>query len=95
MYEVFANRLPIILTSKKKYLIYDYTFLISSLNIDEILKKTRKHKKIYLFYPKKKELLSQFKKKIKTINAAGGIVGGITSFFNRWLCFIQIFNDKK
>lgn len=74
MYKVFANRLPIILTSKKKYLVYDNTFLISSLNIDEILKKTRKHKKIYLFYPKKKELLSQFKKKIKTINAAGGIV---------------------
>ena len=74
MYKVFANRLPIILTSKKKYLIYNNTFLISSLNIDEILKKTRKYKKIYLFYPKKKELLSQFKKKIKTINAAGGIV---------------------
>lgn len=74
MYKVFANRLPIILTSKKKYLIYNNTFLLSSLNIDEILKKTRKHKKIYLFYPKKKELLSQFKKKIKTINAAGGIV---------------------
>ena len=74
MYKVFANRLPIILTSKKKYLINNNTFLLSSLNIDEILKKTRKHKKIYLFYPKKKELLSQFKKKIKTINAAGGIV---------------------
>ena len=74
MYKVFVNRLSIILTSKIKHLIFENAFLISSLNIDEILKKTRKHKKIYLFYPKKRELLSQFKKKIKTINAAGGIV---------------------
>ena len=74
MYKVFANRHLIILTSKKKHLILNNSFLLSSLNIDEILKKTRKYKKIYLFYPKKKELLSQFKKKIKTIYAAGGIV---------------------
>ena len=62
MYKVFANRLPIILTSKKKYLVYDNTFLISSLNIDEILKKTRKYKKIYLFYPKKNEMLFIFRR---------------------------------
>ena len=63
MYKVFANRLPIILTSKKKYLIYNNTFLLSSLNIDEILKKTRKYKKIYLFYPKKKRVIKSVQEK--------------------------------
>ena len=43
-------------------------------NIDEILKKVRKYKKIYLYYPKKKKLLKEFKNKIKTIHASGGIV---------------------
>ena len=55
MYKVFANRLPIVLTSKAKYLSNENTFLLSSLEIDEILKKLRKHKKIYLFFPKKKD----------------------------------------
>ena len=74
MYKVFANRLPIILTSKAKYLSNENTFLLSSLEIDEILKKLRKHKKIYLFFPKKKDLIKEFKSKIKTIYASGGIV---------------------
>jgi|TARA_B100001093_G_scaffold78570_1_gene69777 ADP-ribose pyrophosphatase YjhB (NUDIX family) len=74
MYKVFANRLPIILTSKNKYLISKNGFLLSSLDIDEILKKVRKYKKIYLYYPKKKKLLKEFKNKIKTIHASGGIV---------------------
>lgn len=74
MYKVFANRLPIVLTSKAKYLSNENTFLLSSLEIDEILKKLRKHKKIYLFFPKKKDLIKEFKSKIKTIYASGGIV---------------------
>ena len=74
MYKVFANRLPIVLTSKAKYLSNENTFLLSSLEIDEILKKLRKHKKIYLFFPKKKDLVKEFKSKIKTIYASGGIV---------------------
>ena len=74
MYKVFANRLPIILTSKAKYLSNENTFLLSSLEIDEILKKLRKHKKIYLFFPKKKDLIKEFKSKIKTVYASGGIV---------------------
>ena len=74
MYKVFANRLPIVLTSKAKYLSNKNTFLLSSLEIDEILKKLRKHKKIYLFFPKKKDLIKEFKSKIKTIYASGGIV---------------------
>ena len=60
MYKVFANRLPIVLTSKVKYLSNENTFLLSSLEIDEILKKLRKHKKIYLFFPKKKDLIKEF-----------------------------------
>ena len=63
MYKVFANRLPIVLTSKAKYLSNKNTFLLSSLEIDEILKKLRKHKKIYLFFPKKKDLIKEFKYK--------------------------------
>ena len=74
MYKVFANRLPIVLTSKVKYLSNENTFLLSSIEIDEILKKLRKHKKIYLFFPKKKDLIKEFKSKIKTIYASGGIV---------------------
>ncbi len=74
MYKVFTNRLPIVLTSKVKYLSNENTFLLSSIEIDEILKKLRKHKKIYLFFPKKKDLIKEFKSKIKTIYASGGIV---------------------
>ena len=73
MYKVFANRLPIVLTSKAKYLTNENTFLLSSIEIDEILKKLRKHKKIYLFFPKKKDLIKEFKSKIKTIYASGRV----------------------
>ena len=50
------------------------SFLLSSITLNEILKKVRKHKKIFLYHPKKSELLKVFKSKIKVIFASGGIV---------------------
>ena len=74
MYKVFINKLSIILTSKNKSLTQENSFLLSSITLNEILKKVRKHKKIFLYHPKKSELLKVFKSKIKVIFASGGIV---------------------
>ena len=74
MYKVFINKLSIILTSKNKSLSQENSFLLSSITLNEILKKVRKHKKIFLYHPKKSELLKVFKSKIKVIFASGGIV---------------------
>ena len=61
MYKVFINKLSIILTSKNKSLSQENSFLLSSITLNEILKKVRKHKKIFLYHPKKSELLKVFK----------------------------------
>ena len=74
MYKVFINKLSIILTTKNKSLSQENSFLLSSITLNEILKKVRKHKKIFLYHPKKSELLKVFKSKIKVIFASGGIV---------------------
>ena len=74
MYKVFINKFSIILTSKNKSLTQENSFLLSSITLSEILKKVRKHKKIFLYHPKKSELLKVFKSKIKVIFASGGIV---------------------
>ena len=74
MYKVFINKLLIILTSKNKSLSQENSFLLTSITLNEILKKVRKHKKIFLYHPKKSELLKVFKSKIKVIFASGGIV---------------------
>ena len=74
MYKVFINKLSIILTSRNKSLSQENSFLLSSITLNEILKKVRKHKKIFLYHPKKSELLKVFKSKIKVIFASGGIV---------------------
>lgn len=74
MYKVFINKFSIILTSKNKSLTQENSFLLSSITLNEILKKVRKHKKIFLYHPKKSELLKVFKSKIKVIFASGGIV---------------------
>ncbi len=74
MYKVFINKLSIILTSKNKSLSQENSFLLSSITLNEILKKVRKHKKIFLYHPKKSELIKIFKSKIKVIFASGGIV---------------------
>ncbi len=74
MYKVFINNLSIILSSKNKSLTLENSFLLSSITLNEILKKVRKHKKIFLYHPKKSELLKVFKSKIKVIFASGGIV---------------------
>tara|TARA_Y100001970_G_scaffold23067_1_gene27022 strand:- start:4801 stop:5391 length:591 start_codon:yes stop_codon:yes gene_type:complete len=74
MYKVFVNRLLIVLTSDKNYLDNSNAFLLSSITIKEIVKKLKTQNEIYLYYPNKKKLIKEFKKKLKTIIAAGGIV---------------------
>ena len=74
MYKVFVNRLSIVLTSEKNYLDNSRTFLLSSITIKEIIKKLKLNDEIFLYHPNKKKLLKEFKKKLKTIVAAGGIV---------------------
>ena len=74
MYKVFVNRLSIVLTSDKNYLEDSRTFLLSSITIKEIIKKLKLNDEIFLYHPNKKKLLKEFKKKLKTIVAAGGIV---------------------
>ncbi len=74
MYKVFVNRLIINLTSDKKYLDDSKTYLLSSISIKEIIKKLKIYDEVFLYYPDKKKLLKEFKKKLSTIKAAGGIV---------------------
>ncbi len=74
MYKVFVNRLLIVLTSDKNYLDNSNAFLLSSITIKEIVKKLKTQNEIYLYHPNKKKLIKEFKKKLKTIIAAGGIV---------------------
>lgn len=74
MYKVFVNRLIINLTSDKEFLNDSKTYLLSSISIKEIIKKLKIHDEVFLYYPDKKKLLKEFKEKLGTIKAAGGIV---------------------
>ena len=74
MYKVFVNRLIINLTSDKEYLNDSKTYLLSSISINEIIKKLKIHDEVFLYYPDKKKLLKEFKEKLVTIKATGGIV---------------------
>ena len=74
MYKVFVNRLIINLTSDKESLNDSKTYLLSSISIKEIIKKLKIHDEVFLYYPDKKKLLKEFKEKLVTIKATGGIV---------------------
>ena len=74
MYKVFVNRLIINLTSDKDFLNDSKTYLLSSISIKEIIKKLKIHGEVFLYYPDKKKLLKEFKEKLVTIKATGGIV---------------------
>ena len=74
MYKVFVNRLIINLTSDKEFLNDTKTYLLSSISITEIIKKLKIHDEVFLYYPDKKKLLKEFKEKLVTIKATGGIV---------------------
>ncbi|MFL2602806.1 MAG: NUDIX hydrolase [Flavobacteriaceae bacterium] len=74
MYKVFVNRLIINLTSDKEFLNDSKTYLLSSISIKEIIKKLKIHDEVFLYYPDKKKLLKEFKEKLVTIKATGGIV---------------------
>ena len=74
MYKVFVNRLIINLTSDKEFLNDSKSYLLSSISIKEIIKKLKIHDEVFLYYPDKKKLLKEFKEKLVTIKATGGIV---------------------
>ena len=74
MYKVFVNRLIINLTSDKEFLNDSKTYLLSSISIKEIIKKLKIHDEVFLYYPDQKKLLKEFKEKLVTIKATGGIV---------------------
>ena len=74
MYKVFVNRLIINLTSDKEFLNNSKTYLLSSISIKEIIKKLKIHDEVFLYYPDEKKLLKEFKEKLVTIKATGGIV---------------------
>jgi ADP-ribose pyrophosphatase YjhB (NUDIX family) len=74
MYKVFVNRLIINLTSDKEFLNDSKTYLLSSISIKEIIKKLKIHDEVFLYYTDKKKLLKEFKEKLVTIKASGGIV---------------------
>tara|TARA_B100001175_G_scaffold91670_1_gene77447 strand:+ start:1821 stop:2411 length:591 start_codon:yes stop_codon:yes gene_type:complete len=74
MYKVFVNKFIINLTSDKEFLNDSKTYLLSSISIKEIIKKLKIYDEVFLYYPYKKKLLKEFKKKLNTIKAAGGIV---------------------
>ena len=74
MYKVFVNRLIINLTSDKEFLNDSKTYLLSSISIKEIIKKLKIHDEVFLYYPDEKKLLKEFKEKLVTIKATGGIV---------------------
>ena len=74
MYKVFVNENVILLTSQipfgSKINLYD----LKKTSLADIISNVKKHKKIFLFHKNSEKLISSFKKKIKVISAAGGIV---------------------
>ena len=48
--------------------------MLSSISIEEIIKKLKIKKEIFIYSPNKEDILNEFKTKIDTIKAAGGIV---------------------
>ena len=74
MYKVFLNKNVIILTNEIP-LDPNITVLpLKKTSLSDIILKVKKNKKIYLYHHNSKKLISRFKKKIKVIKAAGGIV---------------------
>ncbi|MBU2527184.1 MAG: NUDIX domain-containing protein [Bacteroidetes bacterium] len=76
MYKVFINDMPIILTDK---VIKDDNFelfLLDEVDPQYLIERVNKGnlKMAYLFHKDEKKLIKNFKKKIKTVVAAGGVV---------------------
>ena len=74
MYKVFLNKNVIIVTSEIQSGSDIKVFPLKKTPLSDIILKVKKHKKIYLYHHNSKKLISRFKKKIKVIKAAGGIV---------------------
>ena len=74
MYKVFLNKNVIIVTSEIQLGSDIKVLPLKKTPLSDIILKVKKHKKIYLYHHNSKKLISRFKKKIKVIKAAGGIV---------------------
>lgn len=76
MYKIFFNDKRIILTNVQDNLENTKYFPLEDISIEQIVEELSSDEvdTLYLYHPKKKKLLSKFQKKIKTIQAAGGIV---------------------
>lgn len=76
MYKIFVNDKVIILTNVQDNLDSVKYFPLEDVSIEEIMQELD-HKdieQIALYHPKEKKLLSKFVKKLKLVQAAGGIV---------------------
>ena len=74
MYKVFVNENVIILTNKIPFGSKINLFDLKKISLIDIVSNVKKHKKIFLFHKNSEKLILNFKKKIKVIFAAGGIV---------------------
>tara|TARA_B100001094_G_scaffold189255_1_gene183446 strand:- start:13886 stop:14464 length:579 start_codon:yes stop_codon:yes gene_type:complete len=74
MYKVFLNKNVIILTNEIPFDSNITVLPLKKTSLSDIILKVKKNKKIYLYHHNSKKLISRFKKKIKVIKAAGGIV---------------------
>ncbi len=76
MYEVFINEYPIILTNEIRKETNFKLFLVDTVSIEELVKQFHKGiiKEAHLYYPDAELLLKKFKRKLRTVTAAGGLV---------------------
>ena len=76
MYEVFVNEYPIILTNELREETDFKMFLAETVSIKELVKQFKKGmmKTAHVYHPDAELLLKKFKRNIRTITAAGGLV---------------------
>lgn len=76
MYRIFVGQTPIILSTKRDLGEAYLSLPIKETNIKQIIKRIKKEglQNVNLYHPKEHKLLKHFKKQIKPITAAGGLV---------------------
>ena len=74
MYKVFVNQNVIVLTNEIQFGTKLTVLPLKETSLDDIIKKLKKRKKIFLFHNNSKKLIFHFRKKLKVVKAGGGIV---------------------
>lgn len=74
MYKVFINQNVIVLTNKVQFGTKITVLPLKETSLDDIIKKLKKRKTIFLYHHNPNKLISHFKKKLKLVRAGGGIV---------------------